>query len=245
MRNGLPALGALCALALLAGTAQAHDGVADRRSLGVGGIGEVRAVPDRARLSIAVDAFSPELKAAEAEASRVVRAYLAELKALGTRDEHVATTGITIHPEYVWDEKDRANRLTGYRARRDIAVEVTDLGKLGDYLLRATKVGINQVQPPVLESSKATELKREALVRAVRDARAKAELLAQTLGVKLGPIHSLQATDTMVPPPWPMARQMKAMAAAEAFDSGNQEMGVAAGEITFTASVSADFDIVP
>lgn len=241
MRNGILQCTALLALALLAGTAAAHD-FAPRRGVTVSGEGEVRVRPDRARLAIAVDVFNAELKAAETEANRVVRAYLTELKALGAKDEHISTASVTIQPEYIWDEKANRNRLSGYRARRDIVVTVTDLDKLGDFLLRATKVGINQVSPPQLESSRAVELKREALVRAVQEARIKAEMLAKSLDVKLGPIHSLQATDAMSPPPYPMVRMAKAEMAQ---DSGNQEMGMATGEITYTATVSADFDLIP
>ncbi|HUP91227.1 MAG TPA: SIMPL domain-containing protein [Solimonas sp.] len=220
--------------------AHAHDEGALRRSVAVSGQGEVLVKPDRARLSIAVDAFNKELKAAEAEVNKVVRAYLVEAKALGTRDEDISTAGITVSPEYSWDEPARRQFLTGYRARRDIEVMITDLDKLGDYVLRATKVGINNVSSPTLESSKAREVQREALVRATQDARAKAQLLADTLGVKLGAIHSISASDSYAPPPMPM----KAMAMREqAADSGNQQMGFAAGQIKYSAMVNADFDL--
>lgn len=233
----------LLPLALLSTPLAAHDDPMQRRSVSVSGEGEVMARPDRARLALAADAFNAELKTAEAQVNKVVRAYLAEVKALGIKDEHISTTSVTINPEYVWDEGARNNRLTGYRARRDIEVVVIDLDKLGDYLLRATKVGINHVQPAVLESTRATELKRQALVKATQDARAKAQLLADTLGVKLGAVHSIMAQDSFTPPPMPMP--MKAMRMEAAQDSGNAEMGVTPGEIRFSSSVQADFDLTP
>jgi len=109
-------------------------------------------------------------------------------------------------------------------------------------VLRATKAGANQVNPPLLESSKAKELEQQALVKAAEHARGKARLLAETLGAKLGPVRSISADDAGPPPPMPM----KAMALrAEAADSGNQEMGVALGEIRYRATVSAEFDLIP
>src|SRR3546814_3771934 len=45
----------------------------------------------------------------------------------------------SINPEYVWDDKAKKQKLVGYRARRDIAVTVSNLDKLGDFVLRATK----------------------------------------------------------------------------------------------------------
>jgi uncharacterized protein YggE len=221
------------------------DAAALRRSVSVSGQGEVSAAPDRARLSMAVEALNPELKAAQDEVNKVVRAFVAEAKTLGVKDEDLSTAGITVQPEYVWDEKARNNRLTGYRARRGIELTVRNLDQIGDFILRATRVGVNNVQAPVLESTREKELSRQALVKAIEDARAKAELAAQTLNVRLGPIHSLNASENNVRPPYPMMRMQSKAMAAEAFDSGNQEMGFAAGEIKFNATVNADFDLNP
>src|SRR3546814_9631098 len=76
------------------------------------------------------------------------------------------------------------------RSRRDIAVTVSNLDKLGDFVLRATKVGINHVSTPILESSQADALSKQALAKAASDARDKAKLLADTLGMKLGPVRT-------------------------------------------------------
>lgn len=219
-----------------------HHPAPDRRSVSVSGQGEVSVKPDRARLSVAVDKFANEPRPAEAEVNKVVRAYLAELKALGIADKHISTAGISLSPEYVWDEKLRQNRITGYRARRDIQIVVENLDKLGDLILSATKVGMNQVSPPALESSKGKELSREALAAAAEDARAKAQLLAVTLGVKLGAVRSISANDGGFPQPV-MAKAMM-MRADMAQESGNTQMGFEAGEIKVTASVQAEFDLI-
>lgn len=233
---------ALMSLPLLASTAAWADHPPQRRSVNVSGQGEVSVRPDRAKLNVAVDTVNVDPKAAEAEVNKVVRAYVAEARQLGAKDADISTAGISLQPEYVWDEKNRRNRLTGYRARRDITVTVTDLNKLGDYVLRATNVGVNNVSPPVLEASNAKELSRQALVKATDDARGKAQLLADTLKVKLGSIYALNASEGYAPPPMPM--MARGMAKAEAFDSGNQQMGLEPGEIKYTATVNADFDLL-
>jgi len=231
------------ALLLISSAAPAHDEAApDRRSVSVSGQGEVSVKPDRARLSVAVDQFASEPRPAETEANKVVRAYLAELKTLGIADKHISTAGIALNPEYVWDEKLRQNRITGYRARRDIQIMVENLDKLGDLILAATRVGINQVSPPALESSKGKALARDALAAAAEDARAKAQLLADTLGVKLGAVRIISANDGGFPQPV-MAKAM-AMRADMAQDSGNAQMGFEAGEIKVTANVQAQFDLI-
>lgn len=233
---------ALLSLSLLAAPAAFADQAPQRRSVNVTGQGEVSVRPDRARINLAVDALNADPKAAEAEVNKVVRAYVAEARALGAKDNEISTAGISLTPEYVWDEKARRNRLTGYRARRDIEVTVTDLNKLGDYVLRATQVGVNNVSPPQLEASNSKELARQALVKATEDARGKAQLLADTLKVKLGSIYALNATEGHIQPPMPKAMAMRAEAAS--FDSGNQQMGLETGEIKYSATVNADFDLL-
>lgn len=233
---------ALLAFGTLIGAAPAaaHEDVPPPRLVSVSGESEVAVKPDRARLVMHVDKLAAEVKSGEAEVNKVVRAYLAEAKALGAKEEDISTTGVSIQPEYVWDEKSRQQKLAGYRVRREIAVVVGDLARLGDFILRATAAGVNQVQPPLLEHSEMRRLQREALAKAAEDARGKAALLAETLQAKLGPVRSISANDASVPPPIPMAR--KAMM-AEAAD-GAAEMGLSLGEIRVRAEVSAEFDLL-
>lgn len=229
------------AILSLTGNALAHESP-DPRRVATTGQGEVSVAPDRARVSVGVDVSNAELKAAESEANRVARAFLAEAKALGIADKDIATAAVTIHPEYVWIEQERRQRLTGYRASREMQVFVRDLNKVGELLLRATKAGANRVSPPQLETSRAKELTQEALVKAAEDARARAKLLAETLGARLGPVHRINAADAAPPPPMPM--KVMAMRAEAADAGGNAEMGFAAGEIRIEASVHAEFDLI-
>lgn len=239
VRAGLLLL--LAASPLSLAPAMAQDKPELHRHVSVSGQGEVSVTPDRARLRLGVTQLSPDLDAAEAKVNAVVRAYLAEAKTLGAKDEQISTAGMSIQPEYQWDEKERVNHLVGYRVSRDIEVVIQNLDKLGDFVLRATKAGVNQVQPPQLESSKAKDLQNQALTRAALDAQAKARLMAETLGVKLGPLHNLSASDFAPPPPMPKVMTMRADAA---FESGNQEMGFSPGEIRYAASVNAEFDLL-
>src|SRR3546814_211336 len=162
----------LPAALLLSAAAHAGD-TPPPRIVAVDGEGEVSTQPDRARLNLAADALDPELKTAESQVNGIVRAYLAEARALGATDKEISTAGISINPEYVWDDKAKKQKLVGYRARRDIAVTVSNLDKLGDFVLRATKVGINHVSTPILESSQADALSKQALAKAASDARDK------------------------------------------------------------------------
>jgi hypothetical protein len=230
--------GALLALSFCAAAA-AHEPQLPR-VIAVTGAGEVSVKPDRAQLSMAVEKIDPDLKKAEAEVNKVVRACLAEARALGAKDEQVSTTGVSINPEYVWPEGGRERRFTGYRVSRQISVRVENLDKLGEFILRATAAGVNLINPPQLESSRQRELERAALARAAEDARDKARVLAETLRVKLGVASRIVESGVSAPQPM---YEMKAMRAAAA--DGNAEMGVALGEIRLHASVGVEFELLP
>jgi uncharacterized protein len=234
-RLAAAALGALIALGASAATA--HDGPPPR-TVSVAGQGEVAARPDRARLSLGVEKLDTDLKKAEAEVNRIVRDFVKEARALGAKDEHLSTSGAAISAEYAWPEGSRQRTFTGYRVQRRIELRVENLDRLGDFILRATQAGVNEVSPPALESSRATELERQALAKAAEDARAKARLLAETLGAKLGAVARI--TEAGVAPPMPMHEMRMRTAASD----GNAEMGLNPGEIRIRASVSAEFDLL-
>ena len=236
----LPVMALMAAGIAASGAAFAEE--PPHRHVAVSGQGEVTIAPDRARVQLGVTRTKPDLLAAETEVNAVVRAYLTEARALGLKDEHVNSSGVSIQPEYVWEEKDRANRLVGYRVSRDIEVVVLKLDQLGDVVLRATKVGVNQVQPPQLEYSKARDIQSQAMVKAALDAQARAKLLAETLGMKLGAVHQLSASENSPNPPMPKMMMMRSDAAGNG--GGNQEMGINPGELRYGAIVNAEFELI-
>lgn len=239
MRRSLPA-----ALLALIATAAAAETPVPARVVQVTGAGEAETAPDRAQLSMSVEARNLELKTAEAKVNEVVRAYLAEAKGLGATEAELSTASYSVNAEYDWVDNKQVFR--GYRAAREITVKVKDLAKVGDYLLRATKVGINQVNPPVLESSKQKEIEREALKRATLDARTQAQLIAETLGMKLGLARTVNASAQNFQPPMPvMPKAMMMRVASDAPPSGNEQMGFSGGQIRATSSVTVEFELLP
>ncbi len=232
-------LGTALAMFLMASglTAQAANQV-NRRSVSVDGHGEVNVAPDRAQLQMAAQVTRSDLHTAQTQINAIVRDYVKRAKALGARDADLSTTGLSIQPQYDYSSKD-GRKFIGYQVTRRIEVTVHNLNKVGDYLLQATAAGINNVSTPVLDSSQAETLRQKALAAAAKDAQAKARVLAETLGAKLGPIHSLDASNSHHHPV-PLMRAMVAKSAP----SGNQEMGFSAGEIRYSADVHADFDLL-
>lgn len=236
----LPLAAALFALSFAAAAVEPAP-----RVVHVTGQGEATVAPDRARLSMAIEARNAELKTAETKVNDGTRAALAELKGLGLKDEDISTAGYSVNPEYDWVNNQQ--RFRGYFARREINVMVRDLGKVGDVLLRLTKAGVNQINPPVLESSKLKETERTALALAVGDAKSQALVIAEGLGLKLGLPRTVSAGGAGAQPQPPMPRMMAMKVSADMAEgmSGNEQTGFSAGLIRATAHVSAEFELLP
>lgn len=215
------------------------------RVVQVTGQGEATVAPDRARLSMAIEARNADLKLAETKVNDGARAVLAALKGLGLKDEDISTAGYSVNPEYDW--VDNQQKFRAYFARREVNVTVRDLNKVGDVLLKLTKAGVNQINPPVLESSKMKETERAALARAVEDATAQARVIAEGLSLKLGLPRTVNASTQGIQPPMPMPRVMAMKASADAGTemSGNEQTGFTAGVIKATSSITAEFELLP
>jgi len=225
-------------LALVPIAVQAAD---DRpRTVNVSGSGEVAAEPDLAHVSLGVEARKPTLAEARAEVAKTVDRVLALTRDLRIDPKLVNATRVQVQPEYSWNEKDRKRVLLGYIVSRQVQVELRDLEQLGPLLERAVDAGVNQVNDPVLDSSKRKSLEREAMTKAVEDARLNAETLSRAAGAKLGPVRTLNGSSSG--PPMPMYRRgpMVMADAAAAPPAETYEPG----EMKFSAAVNVEYDLL-
>jgi hypothetical protein len=236
-----PLLLLICSLTMPA-YADNHTPSVPPPAIHVTGMGEATAAPDRARLVLITDKIDLNLAKAQSHTSGVVKAYLKAIEGLAVKE--IDTSQITVNPEYEWVNENNNGKqvFKGYRVSRTISIQTVGLDNLGDFLQKASTVGITQIQPPVLESSKARDTEREAMRRAALDAKDRAELLASTLGVKIGTARQIHANSNQSfspPPQQPVL--MKAMSA----DTGNADMGISAGSLRYQATVTVEFGMMP
>jgi uncharacterized protein len=233
-------LSSLSLAALLVASTVAHAQQAEQpRTIGVSGQGEVRAEPDRATVTLGVESRKPKLDDARAEVAKTVEAVLKLTRDLKIDQKLVRSTRVNVQPEYNWGAQNANQRtLIGYYVARQVEVELHDLEKLGQLLERATDLGVNQLGEPRLDSSKRQDLVREALAKAVVDARQNADVIAKAAGAKLGTARTINANTEFTSPPMPMVRAM----AMEAKSAGAPYQS---GEMTFNATVNVQYDLIP
>lgn len=225
----LSAAAVICALA--GGAAWAED---TARRITVSGEGQVEAAPDMATITLGVTNEAREAKAAMEATSDAVARVLERLSSLGIAPRDLQTRELSLSP--VWSDRGAAGeerrRITGFVASNTVLVRVRDLTALGGILDAVISDGANDFNGLRFGIQEPDPLMDAARRRAVADAMAQAELLAEAAGVELGPVMSISAHGGGRPAP--MAEAMRSSAAG---------VPVAAGEVTVSANVSMVFAI--
>lgn len=209
------------------------------RTLSVSGQGEVKAVPDLAVVSFAVETTSPAASAAVAENARKSTVLADALKQQLSGNGKVSTTGYGLDPVYEPRERGgapTAPRITGYIARNEVRAETRAIDSVGKLIDAATKAGANRVDGLEFTLEERGKAQNDALQRAGQDARRQAEATAAALGVTLGKIVSVTANASPI-----MPRQFARMAMAHAEMAATTP--VEAGDVTVTANLQVTYAI--
>ncbi len=206
---------------------------AGERRIAVGGVGEVSAPPDIARITVGASATTKTAKAALDQTSAAVGAMIVALKSEGLADEDLRTVGLSLSPW--WERRRRADGSTenvqsGFQARNSLLVTCRDLSKLGELLSALANAGANEIGGINFDIDERQALEDQARELAIEDARRKAELLAARAGANLGAIMQI-SEGLRGPGPMPVMRAEMAMAAADS-------VPVAAGTQTIRIDVS-------
>jgi uncharacterized protein YggE len=206
----------------------------------VEGTGEVRVMPDRATVYVAVDGEGSSREEAYAAAARSAAAVDAVFKAEADAFERVATAALIVQPRTRW--QDGQSVRTGWTAARASVLEIRALDRIGDLLAQLASSGGN-ISGLTWGLDPANSAPREARSRAGQDARMRAEQYAAALGVKVGTVAwvaepGLRVADQPSPPPPRFA--MARVGAPTSPDS----IDVSPEELTITAAVEVGFTIV-
>jgi len=220
----------IAALALCASIARAAETWSGPPVLVTTGSAEVRAAPDRAVVRLTTEARAKTAKDAqqqEAQATTAVRKQLTESR---IPNEAVRTLSYDLQLEFDYVQGKQTPR--GYVARHVLEVRVEDLAQLGDIIGKAVDSGTAAVSGIEFDVKARDDLERQALRKAVEDARARAEVAAAGAGTSVAGVIRIEE-QRMFERPRPMAfgRAMAAEAAAVATP-------VAAGEIEIKATVT-------
>lgn len=198
----------------------------------VTGEGKVTVTPDVAILNLGMSTKKNTVKAAQAEANTVINNLTKAIKELGVKDEDIKTTNYSVYPDY--DYSSGTNRIIGYNVNISLSVIVKNIDSVNDILDKATALGANSVggiQFTVAED-KLKELNKEARLKAIKEAKEKAEELAKLSGMTLGKIVNIQEGNNRT---YPQPMMLKA-------GGGESSADIQPGSTDVTSSITLFYE---
>ena len=182
------------------------------------GEASVKRAPDRAWVQIAAESRAKTPREAQKLNVDAMNAVMQKLKGAGLPADAVRTASYDLQPEF--DYRDGRQTLRGYVARNSVEVRLDDIARVGEILDMVVVAGATNVSGIRFDLKDRAAAEREALSRAVADARGRAEAAASGAGMRIDRVVRIEEQRQFVPGPPP--RPMRMMTA---------EVGAAQGDV--------------
>jgi hypothetical protein len=222
------AAAALVAVVAFAGVGRpeaARGDVATPDTVTTTGHGVVTVVPDEAAISAGVHTQAASASDALSQNAKLMNAVVAALHAAGGTD--LQTQQVSLYPQ-----TNDQNQVTAYVADNSVSAK-SKIATAGALIDAAVAAGANNVSGPSLDVSDRDARYRDALGKAVEDARAKAEALAKAGGFGVGQVSSV--TEETASAPVPVFQAAVAKSNATPIEPGTQDV---TADVTITFRIN-------
>ncbi|MDI3507992.1 MAG: uncharacterized protein PWP48_124 [Clostridiales bacterium] len=217
----------------------ADDVKIDKSILTAAGEGKVMAKPDRATINMGVQTEDKDAKTAQTQNAQKMDAVMKKLKALGISDEDIKTSQYNVFPQYDYNN-DGKSTLRGYQVVNMVNVTVKDTAKLGDIIDQATQAGANRMDSVAFAVSEPDKYYNEAIAKAIEQAKEKANVMANTAGVKIKGTINVSEAAAQSQPVYDMGGMEYAKDQAVAAVAPTP---IASGQLEVKANVIVTFEI--
>ncbi len=163
-------------------------------TISVTGEGEVFAVPDIGQFSFSVNAKGDDASSVQEESGTKINEILSYLREQGVEEKDIKTQSYNLYPKWRYEERVCAlgsycppgERVQdGFEVSQSISVKVRDTKNAGAIIAGVGEKGATNISSLDFTVDDMEAIKAEARVAAIDDAKDKAELLADQLGVRL------------------------------------------------------------
>ena len=204
--------------------------------LSIAASAEASRASDIATLSTGVVTQSLEANTAMRNNAVQMDKVMTALRAAGIAERDIQTSGINLNPQYKYADN-LPPKIVGYQASNTVNVKVRQLDKLGKVLDTLVAQGANQINGPSFGIDKPDTAYTEARIAAVKKAQAQAQTYAETLGLRVLRIVSINEGGSSQPHP---LQDMRVMAMAAPMEKST---AVATGESAVSVSLEMVFEL--
>jgi len=206
----------------------------------VSGTGKVTVTPDIATLRLGIAAQAATVAEAQSQAAEAMDRVMTALTDNGVDEKDIQTQYFSIYQVTRWDREKEEEIVVGYRVTNMVTAKIREIDKVGSIIDAVAAAGgdltrINSIGFSVDDPSAYYE---EARQKAMADARAKAEQLAELAGVRLGkPTYISEGIQ--VPPIYPRGAYEEAGIPAPA-----PETPISPGEMELSLTIQVAYAIL-
>lgn len=167
---------------------------AEPRTVTVSATATVSRAPDQAQILVGVESFASTARAAAQDNATKMDALIKTLKGAGIPADDIRTVSYQLNPEYDYPQPRPGQttteepKLRGYRAVNQVQVTVDSVPRAGPLLDAVIQSGANRVNGISFQLKDPEAPRLDALRKAVAQARAEAEALADASGNRLGAV---------------------------------------------------------
>ncbi len=180
------------------------SGVTATNIITVSGKGSVFSVPDTGSFSFSVTEDGKTVKEAQDKESTKINAIIDAVKGMGVDEKDIQTVGYNSNPTYEYSNSacpasppssggvytpvycpPGKQVLTGYEVSQTISVKIRKTDTAGDILTKVGSLGATNISGLDFVTDDIDSVQAEARDKAIQDAKAKAKVLAKSLGVSL------------------------------------------------------------
>ncbi|MGH6949474.1 MAG: SIMPL domain-containing protein [Vitreimonas sp.] len=201
--------------------------------LSVSAEGKSEARPDMATINLGVTTEGQTAQAALAENARRMSALMQALRRAGIAERDIQTSNVSVHPQQQYREN-QPPLITGYQANNTVTARIRRIDNTGRTIDAAVGAGGNAIHGVSFSHADPDAQLDIARRNAIAEARRRAELYANALGMRVHRIVAVQEGGGYAPP-IPVA--MERMAAQDA------STPVSPGEIETRVNVSVTFEL--
>jgi uncharacterized protein YggE len=148
--------------------------------------------PDQAQIMIGVVTHAATAQEAAAQNAEKTDRLIAQLRKMVGSSGSIRTINYALNPNYQYPREGGEPTINGYIASNMVQAQTTDLAQVGKLIDAATGAGANNIEGLQFMLKDAGAAQTQALQTAATNARAKANAIASSLGLRVGRILSVE-----------------------------------------------------
>ena len=164
--------------------------------ISVSGSATVNVAPDTANVSFGLSTKAKTAQAAKEANDAMLKNLNEVLKKYEIKENELSMNYINIRPYYEY--RGNSNELVGYVAQKTITIKIREIEKYNSFVDDLLKIGISDINSVDFAVEDIKAVRNQARVKAVENAREKAELFASSVSKKVVDVIEISESDVSV-----------------------------------------------